>query len=54
MNYEEIEIESIGVAQTHIVLNLGHGNYKSFPADPSNSEYKAFLESLNDNTTETK
>lgn len=50
MNYEEIEIESMGVAQTHIVLNLGDGNFKSFPADPANPEYALFLESLNDDT----
>lgn len=50
MNYEEIEIESNGVAQTHIVLDLGNGAFKSFPADPANPEYVAFLESLNDNT----
>jgi len=50
MNYEEIEIESMGVAQTHIVLDLGDGNFKSFPADPANPEYAAFLESLNDDT----
>jgi hypothetical protein len=52
MNYEEIEVESNGVAQTHIILNLGGGNFKSFPADPANPEYAAFLESLNDDTDE--
>ena len=54
MNYEEIEIESVsGVAKTHIVVDLGDGAFKSFPADPANPEYVAFLESLNDDT-ETK
>jgi hypothetical protein len=50
MKYEEIEIESMGVAQTHIVLDLGDGAFKSFPADPANPEYAAFLKSLNDDT----
>jgi len=52
MNYEEIQIESMGVAQTYIIVDLGNGNFKSFPADPANPEYAAFLESLNDNTVE--
>lgn len=29
----------------HIVVDLGDGNYKSFPADPQNPEYVAFLAS---------
>lgn len=49
MNYEEIEIESMGVAQTHIVLDLGDGAFKSFPEDPANPEYVAFLKALDDN-----
>jgi hypothetical protein len=50
MNFEEIEVESMGVAQTHIIVALGDGAFKSFPADPANPEYAAFLESLNDDT----
>ncbi len=50
MNYEEIEVAGIIGAQTHIILDLGNGNFKSFPADPTNPEYAAFLESLNDDT----
>lgn len=47
MNYEEIVLED---GSTHIVLDLGDGAFKSFPADPANPEYVAFLESLNDDT----
>jgi len=51
MNYEEIEVAGIdGTTQKHIIVDLGDGAYKSFPADPLNPEYAAFLESLNDNT----
>jgi hypothetical protein len=51
MNYEEIEITGTdGIAKTHILVDLGDGAFKSFPADPANPEYVAFLESLNDNT----
>lgn len=53
MNYEEIEVASLdGTTQKHIIINLGDGAFKSFPADPANPEYAAFLESLNDNTIE--
>jgi hypothetical protein len=55
MNYEEIEVLGInGTTQKHIIIDLGDGNYKSFPADPANPEYAAFLESLNDDTAETE
>lgn len=51
MNYEEIELAGFdGLPKTHIVLDLGDGAFKSFPADPANPEYVAFLESLNDDT----
>lgn len=51
MNYEEIEVAGIdGATQKHIIIDLGDGAFKSFPADPANPEYVAFLESLNDNT----
>jgi hypothetical protein len=46
MKYEEIEIESMGVTQKHIVIDNGDGSFKSFPADESNPEYIAFLEAL--------
>lgn len=51
MNYKEIEVDGIdGTTQKHIIIDLGDGAFKSFPADPANPEYVAFLESLNDNT----
>jgi hypothetical protein len=43
MKYEEIEIESMGVTQKHIIIDNGDGSFKSFPADRSNPEYLAFL-----------
>ncbi len=49
MNYEEIEIDSVGGVQAHIVITNEDGSSKSFPADPTNPEYVAFLESINDN-----
>jgi hypothetical protein len=52
MNYKEIEVESLNGVQKHILIDLGDGAFKSFPADPTNPEYAAFLESLNDNTNE--
>jgi hypothetical protein len=46
MNYEEIEIESREGSQKHIIIDNGDGSFKSFPADPENPEYVAFLEAL--------
>ena len=49
MNYQEIEVESLGGTQAHIIIDNGDGSYKSFPADPENPEYVAFLEALEEN-----
>ena len=46
MKYEEIEIESMGVTQKHIIIDNEDGSFKSFPADKSNPEYVAFLAQL--------
>ena len=46
MNYKEIEIESFGIVQKHIIIDNGDGSFKSFPADESNPEYVRFLEAL--------
>jgi hypothetical protein len=46
MKYEEIETESFGQTQKHIIIDNGDGSFKSFPADESNPEYVAFLEAL--------
>ena len=40
MKYEEIT-DSMG--QKHIIIDLGDGAYKSFPADETNPEYVAWL-----------
>jgi hypothetical protein len=47
MNYEEIT-DTFG--NKHIVIDLGNGAFKSFPAEASNPEYVAFLESINDDS----
>jgi len=39
MTYQEIEIESLDGNQKHIILDLGDGAFKSFPADEANPEY---------------
>lgn len=44
MKYEEITIETFNGTQKHIVIDLGDGAFKSFPADENNPEYVAFLE----------
>lgn len=52
MNYEEIEVAGIdNTTQKHIVLDLGNGAFKSFPADPENPEYAAWLEAQTPKTT---
>lgn len=45
MNFQELEVESMGVVTKHIIIDLGNGEYKSFPADENNPEYIAFLAS---------
>jgi hypothetical protein len=49
MNYQEIEIETLGGKQKHIIIDLGDGSFKSFPADENNPEYLAFLAALKEN-----
>lgn len=44
MDYLEFTDELSG--EKHIILDLGDGAFKSFPADPENPEYVAFLASL--------
>jgi hypothetical protein len=47
MNYQEIEIKNFdGTTQKHIIIDNGDGSFKSFPADPENPEYVAFLSQL--------
>jgi hypothetical protein len=46
MNYQEIEVESMGITQKHIIIENADGSFKSFPADLGNPEYVAFLERL--------
>jgi hypothetical protein len=46
MNYQEIEIETRNTKQKHIIIDNGDNTFKSFPADPENPEYVAFLQAL--------
>jgi hypothetical protein len=52
MIYEEILVDDqmTGKTTKHIIIDNGDNSFKSFPADPANPEYAAFLESLNDNS----
>jgi hypothetical protein len=43
MTFEEIEIENLSGVQKHIIIDLGDGSFKSFPADEDNLEYIAWL-----------
>ena len=38
MNYLEVEVDG----QKHIIIDLGDGSFKSFPADENNPEYMAW------------
>jgi len=46
MKYEKLEIETIYGKKKYIQIENGDGSFKSFPADPANSEYVAFLAQL--------
>jgi hypothetical protein len=43
MDYKEIEIDSVAGKQKHIIIELGDGSFKSFPADENNPQYMAWL-----------
>jgi hypothetical protein len=43
MIFEEVEIETFDGKQKHIIIDLGDGSFKSFPADENNPEYMAWL-----------
>jgi hypothetical protein len=44
MDYQEIEVTGIdGESQKHIILDLGDGAFKSFPAVEGNPEYDQWL-----------
>lgn len=46
MEHETATIITDGIPQDYIVIDLGDGAFKSFPADESNPEYVAFLEAI--------
>ena len=42
--YKELKlIGTSGVEKTHIIRVNSEGNYTSFPADPANTDYQAYL-----------
>lgn len=41
--YKELNIDFHGEQQKHIIRDNGNGNFTSFPADPDNTDYQAFL-----------
>jgi hypothetical protein len=43
MDYKEVEVEGLTGVQKHIIIDLGDGAFKSFPADENNPEYMAWL-----------
>lgn len=50
MTFEEIEVQTPEGIQKHIILDLGEGAFKSFPADETNPEYVAWLETQTEET----
>ena len=47
MTYKEVETTNFdGSTGKHIIIDNGDGSFRSFPADPLNPEYAAFLEAL--------
>jgi hypothetical protein len=51
INYEEIEVESMGGTQKHIIIDLGDGAFKSFPKDENNPEFISFKKALESEVT---
>jgi hypothetical protein len=41
--YKELSIDFHGEQQKHIIRDNGNGNFTSFPADPANTDYQAYL-----------
>jgi hypothetical protein len=41
--YKELNINFHGEQQKHIIRDNGNGNFTSFPADPANTDYQAYL-----------
>jgi hypothetical protein len=46
MTYEIITVDG----SDHVVVDNGDGSFKSFPAEPANPEYAAFLKAIDDNS----
>jgi hypothetical protein len=49
--YKIIKLYSHGVEQTSIIKNKGNEQYTSFPADPANTDYQAYLKWISEGNT---
>jgi hypothetical protein len=41
--YKELNTNIHGEQQKHIIRDNGNGGFTSFPADPANTDYQAYL-----------
>ena len=47
MNYEIVEVESLGGLQSHVIIDRGDGSFESFPVDENNPRYQQWIEAGN-------
>ena len=46
--YKLMKTTYLGQEQTHIIRDNGNEQYTSFPADPDNTDYQAYLKFIED------
>jgi len=49
--YKELNLDFHGEQQKHIIRDNGNGGFTSFPADPANTDYQAYLKWLDAGNT---